>query len=229
MANLDGPRRAPASGETDSLVILLHGYGADGADLIGLAEPLAEYMPGTVFRAPDAPERCVVNPAGRQWFPISQIDDSPESAMREGYLRAAEALDAYLPAAMEEEGVPPERMAVIGFSQGTMMALAVAPRRAPGPAAIVGFSGRVIDPDALPLAASRPPVLLVHGDRDDVVPHSAMAQAQEALAGAGFEVSSFTSRGTGHGIAPDGLGLALGFLVDKLGVGRRPGHDGHAT
>lgn len=218
MALLDGPRRPARSGRAGSLLILLHGYGADGNDLIGLADPVSDYLPDTVFRAPDAPERCRVNPAGRQWFPISQIDGSPESAMREGYLRAAETLDAYIAEAMEEEGVAPARTALLGFSQGTMMALSVGPRRAPGLAGIVGFSGRVIDPDALGLAASRPPVLLAHGDRDEVVPFDAMAEAKAALEAHGFSVSSFAMTGMGHGIGPDGLGLAVGFLAEKLGI-----------
>ena len=91
---LNGPRHAPRSGQTKSLVILLHGYGADGNDLIGLAEPLSQYMPDTAFRAPNAPQRCRVNPMGYQWFPISWIDGSPESEMQEGFLRAAGGLDA---------------------------------------------------------------------------------------------------------------------------------------
>lgn len=218
MTKLTGPRRAPRSGAARQLVMLLHGYGADGADLIGLAGPLGEYLPDAVFRAPDAPQRCRVNPAGRQWFPIPPIDGSSQQEMVEGYVAAAEALDAHLAEAMAEEGVGRAETALIGFSQGTMMALAVGPRRAPALAGIVGFSGRLIDPDALGLAASRPPVLLVHGDQDPVVPHAAMAEAQKGLAAAGFEVSSFTSRGTAHGIAADGLGLAVGFLCDKLGV-----------
>jgi len=218
LTDLTGPRRAARSGTSRSLVILLHGYGADGNDLFGLAEPVSEYLPDTVFRAPNAPEPCRVNPAGRQWFPIPQIDGAPEDAMRESYVRAAEALDRHLQEAMAEEGVGPERTALLGFSQGTMMALSVGPRRAPALAGIVGFSGRVIDPDALMLAESRPPVLLAHGDADEVVPFDAMAEAREALEQAGYPVSTFTMTGMGHGIAPDGLGLAVGFLADKLGI-----------
>lgn len=215
---LTGPRHAPASGEAKSLVILLHGYGADGNDLAGLARPMSEYLPDTVFRAPNAPEPCRVNPAGRQWFPIPPMDGASEKEMIESYVASAEALDAHIAAAIAEEGVSREKTALFGFSQGTMMALSVGPRRAPGLAAIVGFSGRLIDPTALGLAAARPPVLLVHGDRDEVVPHSSMAEAKAGLEEAGFTVSSFTSEGTGHGIAADGLGLATGFLADFLGA-----------
>ena len=218
MPTLDGPRRDPRSGTTRSLVVLLHGYGADGNDLFGLAEPVSEYLSDTAFRAPNAPEPCRVNPMGRQWFPISQIDGSAEAEMRESYIRACETLDAYLREAMAAEGVGPESTCLLGFSEGTMMALSVGPRRSPGFAGIVGFSGRLIDPDALMLAESRPPVLLAHGDRDEVVPIAAMTEARTALEQAGFPVSTFVMTGMGHGIAPDGLGLAVGFLAEKLVV-----------
>ncbi|MEL6479323.1 MAG: dienelactone hydrolase family protein [Pseudomonadota bacterium] len=214
---LDGPRAPAASGQTKSLVILLHGYGADGNDLFGLHQALAEYMPDTVFRAPNAPERCGVNPTGYQWFPIPWIDGSSEEAMREGFLRAAETLDAWLTATMAEEGVTEAETALVGFSQGTMMSLSVGPRRPAQLAGIVGFSGRLVD-EALGLAASRPPVLLIHGDMDEVIPVAALPAAKEALEAEGFDVYAHVSKGTGHGIAPDGLGLALGFLCEKLGI-----------
>ena len=217
MPILTGPRADARSGETKSLVILLHGYGADGNDLFGLHQALAEYMPDTVFRAPNAPEKCVVNPMGYQWFPISWIDGSSEEAMREGYLRAAETLDAYLTKAMEEEGVTAAETVLVGFSQGTMMSLAVGPRRAEQFAAIVGFSGRLLE-EGLELAQSRPPILLIHGDMDEVIPIAALPAAKEGLEAAGFEVFTHVSQGVGHGIGPDGLGLALGFVCDKLGI-----------
>ncbi|MGF1446426.1 MAG: alpha/beta hydrolase [Pikeienuella sp.] len=219
MTDLDGPRAGPASGVTRQLVVLLHGYGADGADLIGLSEPMATYLPDAVFLAPNGPAPCRINPMGRQWFPISQIDGSPEAEMRAGYIAAAEALDGWLETAITHAGVARSATALVGFSQGTMMALSVGPRRPPGLAGIVGFSGRLIDPAALSLAQARPPVLLIHGDRDDVVPHSAMAEAEAELKGAGFTVATHTSAGTGHGIAPDGLGLATGFLRSAFGLG----------
>ncbi|MEM0923365.1 MAG: dienelactone hydrolase family protein [Pseudomonadota bacterium] len=214
---LDGPRAAAASGQTKSLVILLHGYGADGNDLFGLHQPLAQYMPDTVFRAPNAPDRCVANPMGYQWFPIPWIDGSSEEAMREGFARAADMLETWLTEVMAEEGVSEAETALVGFSQGTMMSLSVGPRRKTSLAGIVGFSGRMID-ETLGEAASRPPVLLIHGDMDEVIPVAALPAAKEALETAGFEVHAHVSKGTGHGIAPDGLGLALGFLCDKLGI-----------
>ena len=202
-----------------SLVILVHGYGANGADLIGLADALGRHMPGTAFVAPDAPELCVANPMGFQWFPIPWLDGSDPAAAEESMARAAADLDAFVDERMAEEGVGPERTALLGFSQGTMISLHVAPRRPRPVAAIVGFSGRLLDPEALAAqAVSKPPVLLVHGDADEVVPPSSMPEAAEALGEAGFEVFAHVSRGTGHGIAPDGLGVALAFLRERLGL-----------
>lgn len=212
MSILNGPRADARSGETKSLVIFLHGYGADGADLFGLAEAMAPHLPDTVFRSPDAPEPCAVNPMGRQWFPISWIDGSPEEAMQEGVRRAAKTLHAYLDEAMAEEGVTPAQTVLVGFSQGTMMSLLVGLRRSAALGGIVGFSGRLVTDEAAGPVTSRPPVLLVHGDQDEVIPVQALHEAHEGLAAAGVAVSSHVSRGVGHGIAPDGLRLALEFI-----------------
>ena len=210
-------RRAPASGTAKNAVVFLHGYGADGNDLLGLAEPLAPHLPDTVFLAPDAPERCPGNPFGWQWFPIPWIDGSSEAAAAEGMARAAEDLNAWLDSTLEAEGLSPAQLALVGFSQGTMMALQVAPRRPEPLAAIVGFSGRLLAPDRLAAeTVSRPPVLLIHGDADEVVPPQSLPEAGAALQGAGFTVYAHVMQGTGHGIAPDGLSVALGFLRDTL-------------
>jgi phospholipase/carboxylesterase len=210
--------RVPAaSGRAKSLVVFVHGYGADGADLLGLAQPLAPHLPDTVFLAPDAPERSVANPFGYQWFPIPWLDGSAAEAAQAGLLAAARDLDAFLDARLEEEGLSPSALALVGFSQGAMMSLHVAPRRPAPVAAVVGFSGRLLGPERLAAeTVSRPPVLLVHGDADQVVPPEALPEAAEALAGAGFEVQTHVSRGTGHGIAPDGLTAALRFLTARL-------------
>lgn len=216
---LDSDRRGVPQGQAERLVIFLHGYGADGADLLGLAEPLAPHLPGTAFVSPNAPERCTGNPMGYQWFPIPWIDGSSQEEAEAGLRRAAEDLDAFLDRAMQDEGLGPEATAIIGFSQGTMMALHVAPRRAEALAGIVGFSGRLMEPEALAEEVRvRPPVLLVHGDADEVVPVSSLPEAANALTGAGFEVFAHVSRGTGHGIANDGLGVALAFLRDRFGL-----------
>ncbi len=217
---LDGGRRPAASGRTTSVVVFVHGYGADGNDLLGLAEPLAPHLPGTVFLAPNAPERCAGNPFGYQWFPIPWLDGSSEEEAERSMLRSAADLDAYLDAVLAEEGVTPAELILFGFSQGTMMSLHVAPRRPAAVAAIVGFSGRLLAPEALAdEVVVRPPVLLVHGDQDEMVPPQSLPDAGNALSTLGFEVYAHVMKGTGHGIAPDGLSVALAFIRDKLGTG----------
>ncbi len=218
MAALSGPERPAASGAADSLVILLHGYGADGADLIGLAEPLAPFLPNTRFVAPDAPDPCVNNPMGRQWFPIPWLDGSSEIASALAAGKSFAALDAWLDG-VAARGTPPERTVLVGFSQGTMMALQVGPRRKAALAGIVGFSGRLLQPGRLAAEiVTRPPVLLIHGDDDPVVPVACLAEAADALTAVGVETRRHVSRGAGHGIAPDGLRLALAFVRERLGV-----------
>jgi phospholipase/carboxylesterase len=200
-------------------VVLLHGYGADGTDLLGLADPLAPHMPDTVFVAPDAPERCVNNPFGYQWFPIPWLDGSSESAADASRLASAARLDAFLDGVLEQEGITPSQLILFGFSQGTMMSLHVAPRRPEAIAGIVGFSGRLLEPEKLAgEALSKPPVLLVHGDADDIVPISSLREAGDALTRAGFETYAHVMKGTAHGIAPDGLSVALSFMREKLGI-----------
>ncbi|MEM9969596.1 MAG: dienelactone hydrolase family protein [Pseudomonadota bacterium] len=217
MSELKFKRRASASGAESSVVIFLHGYGADGGDLLGLAEPLAQHMPDTVFVAPDAPDRSMANPAGFQWFPIPWIDGSTEAAAAEGLRASAKLLDAFIDKVLADEGLTPDRLVLFGFSQGTMMSLHVAPRRTDQIAGIVGFSGRLMFPETLPHeAVSQPPIILIHGDADDVVPFQEMQLAGTALQGAGFTVYGHVMQGTAHGIAPDGLGAALGFLREVL-------------
>lgn len=213
---LKDKRREAVSGKARSVVIFLHGYGADGADLLGLADPLAPHLPDTVFRAPDAPEQCRGNPFGYQWFPVPWLDGSAPEAQAEGFAKAKADLHAYLDRVLAEEHLPAEALALVGFSQGTMMSLAVAPERDSALAGVVGFSGRLVDPAAPMAAHSKPPILLVHGDRDDVVPFTDLASTGTALVNAGFETYSHVMKGTGHGIAPDGLSVALSFLKDKL-------------
>ena len=216
---LESGRAGAPREETDALVVLLHGYGADGADLLGLAEVLSPHLPGTAFVAPNAPERCVGNPMGYQWFPIPWLDGSSEEAAESSMRAALDDLQAYLDAVIEEEAVGPEGTLILGFSQGTMMALHAAPRRRDPVAGVIGFSGRLLRPEMLEEeAVSRMPVLLLHGDMDDVVPPESMPQAGEALSEAGFEVFAHVMKGTGHGIAPDGLNVALAFMRERLGL-----------
>ncbi len=217
MTELAFGRKGAARGRATSLVVFLHGYGADGADLLGLADPLAPHLPGAAFVAPDAPEPCVNNAFGRQWFPIPWLDGSSEAAAAESMARSVAALDAFLDARLAEEGLAEAALALVGFSQGTMMALHVAPRRAAAMAGVVGFSGRLLQPERLEVEARvKPPVLLVHGDADPVVPFADMDRAGQALVAAGFDTYGHVMQGTGHGIAPDGLGVALQFLKERL-------------
>lgn len=208
------------SGEARSAVIFLHGYGANGADLLSLAEPMGEHLPDTMFFAPDAPERCSGAPMGFQWFPIPWIDVSSEEESRASMMRALDDVNAFLDGVMVDQDLLPEQVAVFGFSQGTMMALHVLPRREDPVAALVAFSGRLLAPELLAdEVVSRPPVLLVHGDQDDVVPVQSLPAAAEALQQAGWrEVYAHIQKGTGHGIAPDGFSVALAFLRERLGV-----------
>ena len=217
---LNAGRKEPVSGETRSVVVFLHGYGANGADLLGLADPLAEHLPDTLFIAPDAPEACAGAPFGFQWFPIPWIDNSSEEESMAGMARAVEDLNAFLDALMVDEDLLPEQVVLFGFSQGTMMALHVAPRREDPIAGLVGFSGRLLAPELLAdEVVSRFPILLVHGDQDDVVPVQSLPDAAEALQEAGWEdVFAHIMKGTAHGIAPDGLSVALAFMRDKCNL-----------
>ncbi|PIE14422.1 MAG: phospholipase [Rhodobacterales bacterium] len=217
---LQAGRKEPVSGSAKSVVVFLHGYGANGADLLGIADVLGEHLPDTLFIAPDAPERCAGAPFGYQWFPIPWIDGSSEEEAERGMQAAVDDLNAFLDAVLVDEDMLPEQMVLFGFSQGTMMSLHVAPRREDEIAGIVAFSGRLLSPELLEDAAvSKPPILLVHGDADDVVPPQSLPEAAEALQNAGFkEVYAHIMKGTGHGIAPDGLSVALAFMRDKLNL-----------
>ncbi|WP_425050173.1 alpha/beta hydrolase [Psychromarinibacter sp. S121] len=217
MRELESGRRAAASGQTKSVVVFLHGYGADGNDLLGLADPLAPHMPDTVFVAPNAPEKCVNNPFGFQWFPIPWLDGSSEAAAAASMAQSVEDLNGFLDRVIEEEGITPAQLLLLGFSQGTMMSLHVAPRRDEAIAGVVGFSGRLLHPETLEAEVkSKMPILLIHGDQDEVVPPQSLPEAGNALQAAGFEVYAHVMEGTGHGIAPDGLSVALAFMRERL-------------
>lgn len=211
---LDGPRLPPASGgPARHLVVLLHGYGADGRDLIALGHHWADLLPDAAFAAPNGPQRCDGNPAGYQWFPITRLDPAEISR---GVLSAAPLLDAFLDAELARHGLDGSQLALVGFSQGTMMALHVGPRRLPGPRCILGYSGALAMPERLGEVVSKPPVMLIHGDRDDMIPIEAMHASAAALAQAGFPVRWHVARGVGHGIDPEGLALGGRFLAEAL-------------
>lgn len=217
---LKAERREAISGEVRSIVVLVHGYGANGADLLGLADPLGEHLPDTLFVAPDAPEMIEGMPNGFQWFPIPWIDGSSEEEAERGMNAAVEDFNSFLDALMVDEDVLPEQVVLFGFSQGSMMSLHVAPRRDDEIAGVVAISGRLLRPEALAdEVVVRPPILLIHGDQDEVVPPQSLQLAAEALQEAGWkDVFAHVMKGTGHGIAPDGLQVALAFMRDKLGL-----------
>ncbi len=215
--DLDGPRFGPAqaaNGRPQELVILLHGLGADGNDLISLAPLFAQVLPGAAFVAPNAPFPCDMAPVGRQWFSFQ--DRAPEAVLA-GVRAAAPHLGAFIDTELERAGLPDERLALIGFSQGTMMALHVALRRAQACAAVIGYSGALVAPQLLAEEVrSRPPILLTHGDADEIVPFSSMAAAQQTLRENGMLVHSEPRPGLGHGIDETGLQLGAAMLQQTL-------------
>jgi phospholipase/carboxylesterase len=213
---LSGPSAAPAAGGAPrSLVIFLHGYGSNGEDLIGLAPYWQETLPHTLFLAPNAPELCPGAPGGYQWWALSDLSPSARAA---GVRKPVAVLNAYIEAQLTAHGLAEDRLALVGFSQGTMMALHVGPRRENTLAGIVGYSGMLADPEALiSEVRSKPPVLLVHGDADPVLPVAALQAASVALRQQGFEVAAYASPGLAHSIDAAGLRLGEDFLKRVFG------------
>ena len=219
MRKLRFGRTGPGQGQAESLLVFLHGYGANGADLLGLADVMGPHLPGVAFVAPDAPEQCRGGGFGFQWFPVPWIDGSAQAEADAGLDASTLDLQAFLDARLAEEGLTADRLVLVGFSQGSMMSMHIAPRREQEVAGIVAISGRLLRPEALAAEARvKPPVLLMHGDQDPVVPFSDMAKAGDALVAAGFPTFGHVMKGTGLGIAPDGVGMALNFIRDRLGI-----------
>jgi len=218
-AELDGPRLEPRSGAAKKLVVFLHGYGADGKDLIEIGRAWQQFLPDAAFVSPHAPEPCAGAPMGRQWFPLTFRD--PDERWR-GVNAAAPALNRFLDAELARRKLPASALALVGFSQGTMMALHTGLRRATAPAAIVGYSGLFVlpnnaEPDAVAAEIkSRPPVLLVHGDQDDLIPVEALFHATQALAALEVPTEFHISAGIGHGIDQEGLRHGGEFLARRL-------------
>ncbi|MCE9651110.1 MAG: alpha/beta fold hydrolase [Parvibaculum sp.] len=213
MAKITGPSIEAAGGKAEQLVILCHGYGADGNDLIGLAPHWQRLLPNAAFISPNAPQRCDAG-FGYQWFPISRLD--PAELMR-GVESAAGTLNDFIDEELARRGLDDAKLALVGFSQGTMMSLHVGLRRAHAPAAIVGYSGALAGGDRLKgELKGRPPVLLVHGDADEMLPVSRMHDAVRVLAEAGISVQWHVAHGVGHGIDPEGLELGGRFLRDAF-------------
>jgi phospholipase/carboxylesterase len=216
---LDGPRLAAGSGKARQLVVFLHGYGADGNDLIDIGRAWQPLLPDAAFVSPHAPHPCGQSPMGREWFPLTFRDPDERWS---GVNMAAPVLDAFLDAELQRHDLPPSALALVGFSQGTMMSLHVGLRRAVAPAAIVGYSGMLVtpadmDPDQFTAQIrSRPPVLLVHGDSDELIPAQAVFMAAQGLGALDVPVEWHISPGVGHGIDQEGLRHGGEFLAQRF-------------
>jgi phospholipase/carboxylesterase len=223
-AFLDGPRLEPRSGKARQLVVFLHGYGADGNDLIALGREWHELLPDAAFVSPHAPEPCAGAPMGRQWFELTFRNPDERWV---GVNKAVPLLQGFLDAELARRGLTPAALALVGFSQGTMMALHAGLRRAKAPAAIVGYSGLYVTPEgddgperAQSEIRARPPVLLVHGSQDDLIPAQALFISANLLSAAEVPVEWHLSHGVGHGI--DGEGLRHGGMFLARSFGLRP-------
>ena len=222
---LDGPRVAPRDGPARQLVVFLHGYGADGNDLIEIGKAWQGLLPHAAFVSPHAPRPCGQAPMGREWFPLTFRNPDERWS---GVNAAAPELEKFLDAELARHRLPPSALALVGFSQGTMMALHVGLRRAVAPAAIVGYSGMLVlkdDSDVegyRPQIRARPPVLLIHGDADELIPMDALFHSAQSLAALDVPVEWHLSAGVGHGIDGEGLRHGGEFLARRLGVRRDP-------
>ena len=218
---LSGPSLEPKSGKTKRLVVFLHGYGADGNDLIEIGRAWQPILPDTAFVSPHAPEPCGQAPVGKQWFGLTFRDPDERWV---GVNQAAPALQTFLDSELQRRQLPPSALALVGFSQGTMMSLHAGLRRPVAPAAIVGYSGMFIMPNDGPPEvvegeiASRPPILLIHGDQDELIPVQALFHASSSLSALDVPVEWHISKGVGHGIDQEGLRHGGEFLARRFGL-----------
>jgi phospholipase/carboxylesterase len=214
MSALDGPRLAPLSGTARQLVVLVHGYGADGNDLISLGQVWQQALPDAAFAAPNAPQRVPEAPAGFQWFTLNRMETNETE---QGAAAALPGLESFIEAELAATGVAPDKLILVGFSQGAMMALYAGLRRKTAPAAILAFSGLM--PGRIPQpspAGAYPPVFISHGDSDTVVPPQLMFLALGALQQVGAEVEWHLARNVPHGIDPESLELGGQFILKAL-------------
>lgn len=216
MPKLDGPRWGPATEPARCLVVLCHGVGADGHDLIDLGPYWSKALPNAVFAAPDAPERYDMAPMGRQWFSLA---DRAPAKMLAGVAVAADALDGFVADELARLGLPAHAYALVGFSQGAMTVLHAGLRRAGGPCAILAYSGAWLPPAAV---RAHPPVLLAHGEADEVVPVSRSRDAEAALRAEGIDVTTVYAPGLGHGIDDAGLSAGAILLQRAFAVDQNP-------
>jgi phospholipase/carboxylesterase len=213
---LSGPHLLPRDGKAQQLVLLLHGFGADGSDLIGLAPQWQPLLPQAEFLSPNAPFPCEGAPFGRQWF---GFNGRSREQVLDGVKVAAGILDQYIDEILAERGMNESQLALVGFSQGAMMSLYVSLRRAKPVAGVVAYSGRLFAADRLATEMrSKPKILLVHGDADQVVPPEAHPEAVKALQAAGVPVEPMLRPGLGHGIDGEGLARGATFLQEAFGL-----------
>ena len=214
MTKLSGPMLPPKSGQPPKqAVVLLHGYGSDGNDLIGLAPHWQDILPDAVFISPNGPDVCRQFSGGFQWFDIS-FDADRLARRQEGVINARPVLAEFLDDLWAQSDIAPENTILAGFSQGAMMALHTGLSLNRPLMGVIAFSGAFVPPDGFGSAAfAKPPVCLIHGDMDEVVDPEGSADADVALRLAGYDVSYHVSEGVGHGIAPDGLDFATQFIT----------------
>ena len=214
---LKGPEQPPVSGGAPKqLIIFLHGLGTSGHDLFSLAPLVTDIFPDAYIASPNAPFKYDMAPVSGsyQWFSLRNFS---LDSMNKGVITAAPHLNEYIDSLLEKTGLPISKLGVIGFSQGTMTALYTLLRRPKPCGAIVGFSGALLGVDAMSdEMRSKPPICLIHGKEDPVVPFDAMETAETALKSAGFTVESHARPGLQHGIDPEGIDAARKFLKRYL-------------
>ena len=221
VASIDGPRLAPLSGKTKQLVVILHGFGANGDDLIEIGRQWQPIFPDAAFVAPHAHEPCPGAPGGRQWFSLT--DRNPHERWS-GACMAQTVVDPFIDDELKNAGLDDSSLVLAGFSQGAMLALHIGLRRRSAPAAILAYSGLLIGPENLAVATARnaagepPPVMLIHGHRDEVVPMESMFAAGNQLAEASIPSQWHLALGLGHGIDGEGIRQGACFLANALGM-----------
>lgn len=214
---ISGPIIEPSSGNSPKqMIIFVHGYGADGNDLIGLANYFQSTLPEAIFLSPHAPEACSMNPSGYQWFDLTSTDPA---VLWSKILVAADHLNEFIDSKLLEYNIAEENLALIGFSQGTMMSLHVSLRRKYTMAAVLGYSGRLIGADLLKDdLISKPSIYLIHGDQDPMVPYQESLTAEKVLKEYSIDIKTHISEHTQHSIAEDGLRIGVDFLASKLKI-----------
>ncbi len=196
--------------------MFLHGYGANGDDLLNIGEEWAGELPDAVFLSPNAPEVCEAFAGGYQWFSIRAIDE--RAFEREKLIeKVTPILNAYIDEQLQKWGVDESQLAVAGFSQGAMMAMYTMPRRKTPCAGVIGYSGLLIDAAGLKAPGIvKMPVLAIHGDADEIVPPKSLAAVQSGFAHAGFDVETVLRPGLGHGIDQFGLIRGVQFIKEAF-------------